>query len=472
MNFKTTHMNLRKQICGLIAGCSMATVTMAQQDLTLYFMNNLQQSSHVNVVASPDTTQLFSLGLPVLSNTFISVGHNGFVVSDLIKQRADDSLYLDIENAFTKMKDLNSISANVETDLLSLRLRKGKNLFSFNVTDKINVEFDYPKSLFELVYYGNGNYLGETVNITGLGINAMHYREWALGWNRTFGNITVGARPKLLFGKSNVWTENSNVSIYTDASNYNLTLSSSFLIHTAGLPDISLDSASIEDGTIMQGFDPVYYMFSASNIGWGLDLGTSYHLTDKAVFSASVTDIGAIRWKNNLTDFRQDGGTFTFQGVNIDELMNDSTFAERMIDSLKNTFKPEIDTNASAYTTKLNTKFNLSASYNLNAKNTVSALFKGTSTNTGFRPSFTLGYVHQFGRIWNVGLSYSIMNNTYNNVGVASALKLGPFQFFMVTDNVVAYFLPEKAKSVNLRFGMNIVTYQRKHVSVPDKPKF
>ncbi len=448
-------MNIIKKICGLVVGCSMATGVMAQQDLTLYFMNNVMQSSEVNVVANPDSTQIFSLGLPGISSTFLNVANNGFVMSDLIKKRADDSLYLDFQNVFSKMKDLNSFSVTAHTDLLSLRIKAGKNLFIFNITDKVNVELDYPKSLFELLYYGNGNYVGETVNVTGLGINETHYREYALGWNRTFGNFTVGVRPKVLFGKSNIYTETSNISLYTDPNNYDLTLSSAFMVHTAGIPQ--------------GGFDPVYYMFSTQNMGWAVDLGTSYHLNDKASFSASVQDIGAIKWKDGLTDYSMKASTFTYKGVDVAEM---SDFATNLVDSLKNTYKVTTDTSAASYTTKLPTKINLSASYDITPHNTFSLLLKGTSTTSGFTPSYTLGYVHQFGRIWNVGLSYSVMNKTYNNVGVCSSLKLGPFQFYTVTDNVVAYFLPEKAKSINLRFGMNIVVYQRKHTVVPDKPKF
>lgn len=454
-------MNLRKKIYSLAAGCSMATITMAQQDLTLYFMNNMMQSSEVNVLASPDSNQLFSLGLPGISSTYLSLVHDGFVYKDLVKRRSDDSLYLDIENAFSKMKDVNTVAVSVQTDLLSMRLKAGKNLFSFNITDKINVGLDYPRSLFELAFYGNGNYVGETVNITGLGINAMYYREVAVGWSRAFGDVTVGVRPKVLFGLTNIWTETSNVSLYTDPNNYDLTLSSAFLIHTAGIP-------------MGSDFDLVNYMFSTKNMGAAIDLGASYHITDKAWVSTSVNDIGAIQWKSAVTDYKQEGASFTYSGVDLNELMSgdSSTFLTDLLDSVGRTFVSETDSNAPNYTTVLPMKINLSASYNITPKNTVSILVKGETASTGFKPSFTLGYVKQFGRVWNVGLSYSIKNNTYNNLGLASSLKLGNFQFNLISDNVLAYVMPGSAKGLDVRMGMNFVVYQKKHVKVPDKPDF
>lgn len=463
-------MNFRKTIYSLAAGCSMATMTMAQQDLTLFMMHNMMQSSEVNVLATPDSNQIFSLGLPGISATSLSVTHDGFVYNDLINRRADDSLELDLENVFSKMKDINTIGVNFQTDLLSMRLKAGKNLFSFNITEKINVGLDYPKSLFELLYYGNGSFVGETVNITGLGINAMYYREVAVGWNRSFGNILVGVRPKLLFGISNVWTETSNISLYTDANNYDLTLSTAFLIHSAGVP-LTADTSGFG---LSSDFDLVNFMFNNKNLGGAVDLGVAYHLTDKAIVSAAVNDIGAISWKSNITDFKQEGASFTYSGVDLSELVSgdSSNFAKELVDSITGTFVAEMDTNASSYTTVLPMKINLSASYNITPKNTVSVLLRGVTAETGFKPSFTLGYVKQFGRVWNVGLSYSIKDNTYNNLGFASVLKLGNVQFNLITDNVLAYFMPASAKGVDLRFGFNIMVYQRKHTKVPDKPDF
>jgi hypothetical protein len=62
-------------------------------------------------------------------------------------------------------------------------------------------------------------------------------------------------------------------------------------------------------------------------------------------------------------------------------------------------------------------------------------------------------------------LSYTIMNNTYNNFGFGFSSRLGPFNLYMISDNIpLAYaveqssqmIIPYRAKVLNLRIGLNL----------------
>lgn len=69
-----------------------------------------------------------------------------------------------------------------------------------------------------------------------------------------------------------------------------------------------------------------------------------------------------------------------------------------------------------------------------------------------------------------VSLTYSVMNGSFINVGAAFNLGGESFQFYMLTDNLLAPFYPEKVRNANLRFGFNLFwgcKQKKKKLSIP-----
>ena len=73
-------------------------------------------------------------------------------------------------------------------------------------------------------------------------------------------------------------------------------------------------------------------------------------------------------------------------------------------------------------------------------------------------------------------LNYTIMNRTFNNFGAGLALKAGPFNWYIISDNIPLVYareineniiIPHKARAVNFRIGFNLVFACQK-----DKRKF
>jgi hypothetical protein len=62
------------------------------------------------------------------------------------------------------------------------------------------------------------------------------------------------------------------------------------------------------------------------------------------------------------------------------------------------------------------------------------------------KPTYWLGFVG----------SYTIQNYSYNNLGFGFYIGKAPVQFYMVSDNALAFFKPLDARMVNIRFGLNI----------------
>jgi len=70
--------------------------------------------------------------------------------------------------------------------------------------------------------------------------------------------------------------------------------------------------------------------------------------------------------------------------------------------------------------------------------------------------SFTISANLSPAKWFSASLSYSMMNRSYNNVGLGIAIKGGPIQFYIVTDNINTLIMPKSAKSFNLIFGLNL----------------
>ena len=63
-------------------------------------------------------------------------------------------------------------------------------------------------------------------------------------------------------------------------------------------------------------------------------------------------------------------------------------------------------------------------------------------------------------------LSWSIMNRTFNNFGIGLSFNPGPFNLYIISDNIPLTFaveqssgapIPYKARTANIRFGINFV---------------
>jgi hypothetical protein len=103
----------------------------------------------------------------------------------------------------------------------------------------------------------------------------------------------------------------------------------------------------------------------------------------------------------------------------------------------------------------------LSAFYNPTQKDKISALarleiFKGT-----VHPAFTLGYYRKFGKVLSLAVNYSYNNRSWINLGFGAAIKTGPFQFWLTTDNIFSGIMPYAIRNVNFHFGANLVFYQK-----------
>lgn len=426
------------------------------QGLTMYNMDMVPQSTRTNPAIMPKAK--FHLGIPVLSYLDLGLVNNGFVLSDIISNNSITS-----DKMLAKLEDDNYISLNLNVDLLSFGFKvKKKNYFSFNATEKIDFNFDYSKNFMTLLNKGTGPFVGQTVSMIGTGLRFTHYREFGIGYTREWNDkLTVGTKVKFLQGLSNFNSEELDIALTTNSDDYTLTATSTIGLRTAGLAFLTDSNASFSAGSYMANFE---------NLGAAIDLGANYKINDQISASFSATDLGFIQWKTDARRYYNNKAEFTWNGLDIMQYLSDSNktaYTKNLSDSLTNIFG--LKKSNFNYTTNIIGNIYLGGQYKFNQWFNAGLLFHGQLFAGNLYPSYTvLGGVN-LSRWVQATASYSIVNRSYNNLGAALALNLGPVQIYMAGDNVLGFAQLDYAKTLNLRLGINIMTGYSKKLSKEER---
>ena len=208
------------------------------------------------------------------------------------------------------------------------------------------------------------------------------------------------------------------------------------------------------------------------NIGLGLDLGAQYNITDRLKVSASITDIGYIKWKREATDV-DIKGEFSFDGFDISDVINGSMSMDSvmgiMLDSLQASMN--ITTTEGSFTTFLPNNINIGGSFDVTNFFTVGALATSRFVGGKVKEALTLSANLNYRNLLSTSVAYTMANSSYSNLGIGLALRLGVGQFYLITDNIpmtfneIEWTKNEESKSVkvpsnwnmfNLRMGFNL----------------
>lgn len=436
---------MKKHLCillSLISSCAFA-----QQEFTSHYMSGLPQSSYANLTNSFDGK--FFIGLPAISSTYLSYSNNSFAWSDIIEKR-NDSLVLGLPRLIDNLSDKNYLSLVAQTDILSFGFKIGERSTLFvNVTEKMSFKLLYPKDLVQFIDQGNSGFNDNTANFEGLGINFTHYRSYGVGLNRTFMDerLILGARLNYLYGMENVDSKKTEITLFTDPESYEINAKGDIRYNTSGVND---SIGNIGD-----------YLFSKNNHGASIDLSGSYQLTEKLNINASLIDLGFISWKEGTKNYVNEGGEFNFSGIDIDEFIlndvdsNGNNSFDRVIDSLEEAFGLKEET--ANYTSSLTSRVYIGATYQLSEKALLGGLVQTEFFKKKINPSLTLSYNHKFGKLIHATASYTIINNSFNNLGGGFTFNPGPIQLYVIADNILGAFQPQNARHMQLRAGVNLI---------------
>ena len=282
----------------------------AQNSISLYHLGNATfQSNYLNPSYIPK--EKIFLGIPIISGVHLSI-NNKLSYNEMITEEIN-SRYLDISNNLDKFQRNNMISAHLNANLFHFGFKTSNNkLISLSVRERVEIDILYPKQ-FLSVLYNSTLYTNQNILLSKAGLKGSHFREYGFGYASAKNKfLTIGFRAKLLVGFNDVSLPANFAA--------NLVLNDEyFQIENTTLKNFRLQSSGIDSYQDYKD-DLINNIYNDKNYGVGFDLGMSYDLNYKNSISASLLDIGFIRWdKTNQNAVVESSSSLDFYGININE---------------------------------------------------------------------------------------------------------------------------------------------------------
>ncbi len=434
---------------------------------TMFFMPGVPQSNRINPAIQPGCG--FYLGFPLISPLRFQVSSSSLAFNDIIFYNSDiDSLITPLhpladKDAFLQnLQDVNYMLSSLGTSIGSIGFRVGKSFISLDITTRMDGNIYYPKGIFDVLF--NGAPDGGTISLSGIGADINVFNEFSMGWSRKdflIPGLDFGLRGKVMFGLANVNTQNSVLDIATSMDIWNI--KSNMKINAAGAAQIISFSENFQNEIPFQvnenflntasPLEIAAAAFSLDQFGLAMDAGASFRPFSSLLISASVMDIGGINWKNSIQsafDFEYD-----FMGINVNPFTGiDTTFISEFTDSVFNSIS---FVSGQPYYSKLNPKLFVGVSFYPIEKIGFGLLSRTDFLNEKISQQFTGTVNMTTGKFINLSLSYSYMSRTFSNIGAGLSFNLGPFNMYLISDNIVSGALnPLGTRSINLWYGMNL----------------
>ncbi|MFT3739105.1 MAG: DUF5723 family protein [Breznakibacter sp.] len=394
------------------------------------------------------------------TNAFQKTGGNQW-----ISPLHGDFDYGKLYDAIGRSLDLDA-RTSITPFLLGFRTKKG--YFTFAYSEKSISHISLPKDLLRIGDVGLP--VGSVYDLSTLRVRSMAYRELAFGyahqWN---GKLTLGVNLKPLFGhvaattRIDEFTLNVGQERYVVSAQGRIDASFPLEVTESGDPHEAPDI----DTKDLDSEDVAKYAKSFSNPGLAVDLGAQYKLNDRWWFSASLLNLGGIRWNKDVNSVLLEG-SYTFEGLNVDTTNYDDLgqVAEDVLDSLKHA--PIYSTGHSKFSTALSPIFHVAARYNLSRTVSLGFLSRSVMHQHDFRQDFNLSANMNLYRFFTLSANYNyrIRGNGYAGLGLG--WYMGPLQFYVLADHIPfkysvinddgsKYPISESMKDINVMFGVNLI---------------
>ncbi|MCL2328207.1 MAG: DUF5723 family protein [Bacteroidetes bacterium] len=446
---------------------ALAHVGFSQVDNTMFFMSRLPQANLINPAQTPEMGIFISgLAVPLLGqlppsmtfavNTPLSWNDVIFKGKGAYKDSLISFMHpsYDTDKFTRKLKNNNAVRFNFELPIVYFGFRQAKNYWTFDFTIRENSYVNVPGDLLKFAIKGNAN--TRNADISGLGVNTTAYSQIAVGFQRELPlDFTMSARAKFLMGAVNISNGKTDLQINTEDGTNIISLIANYEIRTT----LPVTTEYNDEGNII--FDTLFSFADGfktkdffGNYGGAIDLGVSKKIDDNISVFASVIDLGFINWRRNANTLSFTGDALKFEGA---ELSLDPF--ELLMPDLEELFKSYTITNSTKpYTTMLPFKIFAGGHYQLDEIFGFGLLGRLEKHPFGVSTSFTASADVRLFKFGNAALTYSYMNRNFTNIGIGYTLRVGPVQWYFVSDNLIGTLLfPSNSRSMSARFGCNLV---------------
>lgn len=461
---------------------------------TSYFMEGSHYRMQLNPALTPGRGYF---NFPVIGSFNASVNSSSLGYQDVIDiiDNSSDGDYFLSSDFINRLDATNDLNVNLSTDIISAGWYKGKNFWSFNVGLRNDIGASVPKTMFEFMREMNGvdinsidwSDYNRTVGKESLNINS--YAEVGIGFARDItSRLTVGGRVKALLGIGNMKLDinrmavNTNLQGIADVENLDWSRVANDQeyanelagkISGTGRVDVEARLESSFKGLELQENENGYVdeikfesdKLGIAGYGVGIDLGASYKLLDRLTVSASILDLGFMKWSKSSTsvatarsseDLNFDFNQPTLQGK-LDEVQRFANVVGSGEVLNYDMLQMQVDENeAKSRSTSLTSTLVIGAEYALLGDwLTVGALYTSRFAKPKTLNELTFSANIRPANNFNVAASYSVLQGSGKTFGVA--LKFGPL--FVGTDYM---YLGENSKNVNAYIGISFPLSKQK----------
>lgn len=420
----------------------------------LHAMPEVWHSTATNPAFFPEDKS-FIIGLPGIG---LDAAHSGSVSYNDIFIKDNGRNRLSFSAALDQLEPINTVTFDQRIETISLGLRlPGKIWLQAGHANRLSGLVVYPKTLPSLIWDGNAQYIGQTVDI-GLQTDISNWNEWSVGLAKKLGPLQLGLRAKLLTGVGSLLTDNNRqvARVTTSDDIYQLTMETNYAFYTSSFIS-AFDTSGF--GYVIRLGDLKGKAFSA-NIGYGFDLGAQYQVNDRLALDISLLDVGGkITWKENANYYASEG-EYVYEGITLPgaDIINgaDSLDFSTKLDTLNDIF--QFQKTAQEFETALPFRGYLGGRYSLN-KNWTLGLSVFVQKRDEEKPTTAVGASARWTALkWlSLGAMYSVNERSAANLGFQVGLKSGPVQVYVASDNIIRAFSIRSQSVANVRAGAALV---------------
>ena len=314
-------------------------------------------------------------------------------------------------------------------------IKKQPFVWSFTVSDRLNANTQVPKEFVQLVWQGNKQFEGETLNLSNTSVIGLYFREFSLGvasdlakWGNW--NFRGGMRLNYYQGISGIDQSHKQSFFTTEVGAERIIMDYDFEFAHAGIDDFNF--------------------FNIKGHGFGLNLGTSFSYKDILNFDLGVTDIGFIQFNNDVIRVEAQN-EYTFSGFDEAALLDPTAF----LDSLEAIFTPIKDSlGNNSFRMPVGTRFSFMTTWAFgksnenNGQRQLSFYYtQGFSENPGVttNPMFTLALHRRVLKHLVLGISTSYGGFGGFAVGGLVGVQFKHFRFSVQSDNFTGLIFQDTA---------------------------
>ena len=337
--------------------------------------------------------------------------------------------------------------------------KRMRSYYGFGIRQRATGGFSFDQNYIELLTQGNGPFYDQNFSTGHARINSSVYSELSATYAREINNkLWLGLRLKYLLGGFNITTNKLSLSLRGNELDNELEVGAQADIRVSGPIEFTLDAYDLVDEISV---DSPSQIFSTDNPGYAVDLGLVYTVSPKLVLSAAVTDIGQIRWKNEVKQLTLDT-TYRYTGADFSDSIDDQAdnykSPEDVLDELTEDIKNEFSFQLAedSYTEKLPYTVSMGAEFRV-LKNLDFGVMYAHYASPYYKRD-TYAFSANLGIRNALSLSPTMIIAGGDSVwACAAAFRFGPLQFHMAVNDLDGVATPANAQGIGIQMGMSYV---------------